>query len=388
MSRFLFVVPPLVGHTMPTVAVAAELTTRGHQVAWAAHPQAVGVLLPPGATVFPAEADFGAQTLVQLKQRWQRLPRVAAFQFLWEEFLLPLAVSMLPGVTAAVDRFQPDVLIADQQALAGALVARQRGLLWATSASSSSELTDQFATMPSLGTWIQRLQADLQRRCAVPDPIDLRFSDRLVLVFSTQALVGPIDAVPDHYAFVGPAIGARTRTPSFPWEWLDPARRHVLVSLGTVNAEAGRRFFATVLEAVAPLAQRLQAILVAPPGLVDAVADHVLVHSFVPLLELLPHLDALVCHAGHNMVCEALSHGVPLVVAPIRDSQPVVAGQVVNAGAGVRVHFGRVGATDLRHAVVAVLDDPSYRAAALRVQASFAAAGGAGSAADHLEKLI
>jgi UDP:flavonoid glycosyltransferase YjiC (YdhE family) len=79
---------------------------------------------------------------------------------------------------------------------------------------------------------------------------------------------------------------------------------------------------------------------------------------------------------------------VPLVVAPIRDDQPVIARQVVNARAGVRVHFSRVGATELRNAITTVLDDPSYRAAARRVQTSFTTAGGAAAAADHLEKLL
>jgi MGT family glycosyltransferase len=388
MSRFLFVVPPLVGHTMPTVALGAELAERGHQVAWAAPAEAVGPLLPPGARLIPVEADVGGQTPAQLLQRWQSLPRVAAFRFLWQDFLLPLATSMVPGVATAVDEFRPDVLVADQQALAGALVARQRGLTWVTSASTSSELTDQFATMPGLGTWIQALQTDFQHRFAVPDPLDLRFSDQLVLVFTTEALVGPLDAFPGHYAFVGPAIGARARKPAFPWDWLDPTRQHVVVSLGTVNTETGERFFARTVEAVAPLAHRLQTILVAPPGIVGPVPDHVLVRKFVPLLDLLPHLDAMVCHAGHNMVCEALMHRVPLVVAPIRDQQPVLAGQVVDAGVGIRVHFGRVGAPELRHAITTVLDDPSYWAAARRVQASFTAAGGAVAAADHLEKLL
>jgi UDP:flavonoid glycosyltransferase YjiC (YdhE family) len=82
-----------------------------------------------------------------------------------------------------------------------------------------------------------------------------------------------------------------------------------------------------------------------------------------------------------------LAHGLPLVVAPIRDDQPVVAGQVVTAGAGIRVHFGRVGAGELREAVMTLLDDSCYRMAAQRVQISFSIAGGATAAADHLEKL-
>lgn len=387
MSRFLFVVPPLVGHTLPTIAVGRELADRGHQVAWAGHAQTIGPLLPPGAKLIPVEVDVGGQTLVQIQQRFQGLPRVAAFRFLWTDFLIPLATSMVPGVAAAVDEFRPDVLVVDQQALAGALVARQRGLTWATSATMSSELTDQYSTMPSLGAWAHQLITEFQRGFAEPDPVDLRFSDHLVLAYTTEALVGPLGAFPGHYAFVGPSIGPRTGTSAFAWDWLDPARQHVLVSLGTVNTAAGGRFFAASVEAVAPLAERLQAIMVAPPDLVGAVPDHVLVREFVPQLDLLPLLDLVVCHSGDNTVCEALAHGVPLVVAPIRDSQPVIAGQVVDAGAGIRAHFGRVGITELRHAITTVLDDPSYRTAAQRVQTSFAAAGGAAAAADHLEKL-
>jgi len=96
----------------------------------------------------------------------------------------------------------------------------------------------------------------------------------------------------------------------------------------------------------------------------------------------------VVCHAGHNTVCETLSHGVPLVVAPIRDDQPVIANQVTTAGAGIRVHFSRVSAGELRTALTTVLANPSYRSAARRIQTSFTAAGGAAAAADHLEKLL
>lgn len=387
MSRFLFVVPPLVGHTLPTVALGRELIARHHQVAWAGHAGVVGPLLPPQARLIPVAADLGGQTLDQFRRRSRGLRGAAAFRSLWADFLIPLATSMIPSVAAAVDDFGPDVLVVDQQALAGALVARQRGLPWATSATTSAELTDQFASTPKLGTWARQLLTDFQHSVAVSDPIDLRFSDHLVLAFTTARLVGPVCDFPGHYIFVGPSIGVRPGAPQFPWDWLDPDRQHVLVSLGTLNREVGQRFFATAMQAVAPLADRLQMIIAAPLDLTDPPPDHVLLRESVPQLDLLPHLQAVVSHAGHNTVCEALAHGVPLVVAPIRDDQPVIAGQVVNAGAGVRVHFGRVGAIELRNAITTVLDDPSFRDAATRVQEEFAAAGGAATAADHLEKL-
>jgi UDP:flavonoid glycosyltransferase YjiC (YdhE family) len=108
----------------------------------------------------------------------------------------------------------------------------------------------------------------------------------------------------------------------------------------------------------------------------------------VPQLELLPQLDAVICHAGHNTTCEALAHRVPLVVAPIRDDQPAVASQVTAAGAGIRVKFGRVNAPELREAIVTVLSDPTYRDAAAVIADSFDAAGGAKAAADRLEMLL
>jgi MGT family glycosyltransferase len=386
-SRFLFVVPPLAGHIFPTAAVGQQLIDRGHEVAWAGHAETLSPLLPSGTKLFPVKTDFGGQNLTQIRQRSVGLRGAAAYRFLWTEFLIPLATSMVPGVGAAVDEFSPDVLIVDQQALAGALVAHQRGLPWATSATTSAELTNQYSTTPTLGEWSRQCVADLQHAQGVWGPVDLRFSDHLVLAFTTTALVGSADNFPDHYVFVGPAIGRRTDAEGFPWDWLNPDRERILLSLGTINPAAGQRFFATAVAAVKPLADRLQAIFVAPAQLVDSPPDHILVRQFIPQLSLLPHLHAVVSHAGHNTVCEALAHGLPLVVAPIRDDQPVIAQQVVTAGAGIRVHFGRVGATELRVAITAVLDDPCYRIAARRMQTSFSSAGGAATAADHLEKL-
>jgi zeaxanthin glucosyltransferase len=101
----------------------------------------------------------------------------------------------------------------------------------------------------------------------------------------------------------------------------------------------------------------------------------------------MPGLDAVVCHAGTNTVCEALAYGVPLVVAPLTRDQPVSAALVVRAGAGIRVHFHRVGEGALRAAVLALLGDPAYRAAAGRIADSSAAGGGVTAAAERLERL-
>lgn len=386
MSRYLFVVPPLTGHINPTVAVGAELAARGHQVAWAGHPATLEPLLPAGARVFPVVHEaFDAQMRAEREQpRPKRGP--PAMQFFWESFVIPLARAMLPGVADAVSSFAPDVVVADQQAVAGAIAARRAGAMWVTSASTPGELLGPLAGMPQAEEGVRSQMSAFQAACGISDPVNLRFSDRLVLVFSTAALIGETSRFGSQYVFTGPALAKRPDRGSFPWQWLDPARPHLLVSLGTLHGPEGPRFFGTVMEALAGLGGELQAVLIAPP--VEGAPPHLLFAGRVPQLALLPHMSAVVCHGGHNTVSEAFAYGVPLVVTPIRDDQPIIAQQVAKAGAGIRLPFARLRAAELREAVRAVLGDPAYRTAACRVRDSFAAAGGAATAADHLEELV
>jgi UDP:flavonoid glycosyltransferase YjiC (YdhE family) len=382
MSRFLFVVPPLAGHVNPTVSVGQVLRARGHAVAWVAHPGQVRPLLPPDAQLFPLRDDVPEERAAEIRSRSNAVRGLASLKFLWEDFLVPLAQSMIPGVEAAVRDFRPGALVVDHQALAGAVVARRLQLPWATLATTSASVAAGLERLPKVSAWIAAQVAEVAGPAAASEA---RFdqSPRLVVVFSTEALIGQA-GFPSHVKFVGPSLSERREEIAFPWDLLREGPR-VLCTLGTVNAERGGRFFATVVEALRD--EALQLIVVAPPEIVGAVPEHVLVRRSIPQLAVLPHVDAVICHAGHNTVCESLAHGLPLVVAPIRDDQPIVAQQVVNAGAGVRVRFGKVGPRDLRAAVRRVLDEPSFREAAARIRASFEAAGGAEAAATHLEEL-
>lgn len=383
MHKFLFVVPPFVGHINPTVSVGQELRRRGHGVAWVGFREPLVRLLPPGAELIELAIPGSGMELSELKSRFHSVRGFHNLKLMWEEVFIPLARSTFPGVMQAAKSFQPDVLVTDQQALAGALAARKLGLTWATSAATPADRVTTLQWLPKVLNWIDDLLADLQRELNLEPVAVPEDSPDLVLEFITEELTGPATRYPSQYRMVGPAITRRPDRAGFPWERLGDTPK-VLVSLGTLNAERGHEFFGRVVDALGGLP--IQAIMAAPESF-GPFPDNFIVQPWVPQLELLPRIDLLLSHAGSNTVCEALAHGLPVVVLPITDGQPVVAQQVAESGCGLRLSFKRSGTADIRAAVERGLSEPSFREAAQRIKASFERAGGAPRAADLLEAL-
>ena len=381
MSRYLFVVPPFQSHIYPTVAIGDELTRRGHAVAWVTY-AAMRRVLPEGATLYALDSPISQRVADELQYRagasWME-----GIKVLFEDVMMPMARDMLAGVEAAIADFRPDALVVDQQAVAGAIAARRAHLPWATSATSAALIRDTVHDYPKVEAWAVALFDRLQRDAGI-EPV--RWPDRstrLVLLYTSRAFAGIEKDFPPHYRFVGPVLEGRTESVEFPWHELRDGRR-IFVSLGTLLAQRGERFFRTVTEALA--GAPLQVIVHAPPEFIPEPPENFIVRPWVPLVPLLPKLDAIVCHAGTTVI-EGLLHGLPAVLAPVTFEQPIYTERAVAAGAAVRVPFNRVTAAQMRDAVFEVLDNPAYGAAARVVAASFREGGGASAAATAIEQL-
>ncbi len=377
MSRFLVHSLPLAGHVRPIAAVASALADAGHEVAWAGSETILRPVVGPDVTVYP--------TGLRLYRGALRDRGLTATKSRWQGYIAPVTRFTLPAVEAAVREFAPDVVLVDQHAIAGALAAHRHGLRWATLAPGSMELSDPYRDLPTVQRWINDQIATMWTDAGLPGlpPHDLRYSPHLVLAFTCPALAGP---PPPGVEMVGAVLADRAPV-DFPWSRLDHRKRHVLVTVGTISMDMAEDFYRRASAALQPLADRVQAILVAPAEVVPEPPDGAIVVPEAPMLELMPHLDAVVTHGGLNTICETLVHGVPLVVAPIKSDQPINADQVAAAGAGVRVSFHRASPDQLRAAISGVLDDPAYRLAAERLRDDLRAAGGAPKAATRLADL-
>ena len=136
------------------MAVADALSARGHEVAWCGSNAYFGPLLGPDAILFPT----GTRLF-----RDQAGHGIAALKSLWQQYLIPMARFTLPAVDRAVLEYQPDVVVVDQHALAGALVAHRHGLPWATLVTGAMELTHPLAALPRVDAWVRAQLAALGR---------------------------------------------------------------------------------------------------------------------------------------------------------------------------------------------------------------------------------
>lgn len=379
MARFLMVPLPLTSHLNGPLALEHELVAGGHEVAWCGPDGDLRPLVEPAAVVYPTGKRL---------YRRNSLLGMEAIKELWDGYLMPFNRFIADTVERAITQWRPDVLVIDQYAVAAALAAHRGGVRWATLCIGALEITPPLDELPGFEDLVQDRLARVwaMRHLPVESGIDLRFSPHLVLAPTTRALVGAAP-LPDSCVLTGPVLGPRRQAPAFAWdEWL-PERRHVLVTVGTLSGHMAADFHARAAQALAALGDKTQAVFATEPETLPSPPPQAIVATRVPVLELLPRLDAVICHGGMGTVTETLAHGVPLIVAPIRHDGPALAHQVAAAGAGVEVSFASASAQELEHALAAVLDEPSYRENAERVGASFAAAGGALEAAARLAAL-
>jgi len=81
---------------------------------------------------------------------------------------------------------------------------------------------------------------------------------------------------------------------------------------------------------------------------------------------------------------EGLYYGVPLIVIPQSADQPIIAEQVVNIGAGIKLQMQGLTATGLRETVERVLTLPSFQKSVPTIRDSFRTSGGYHQAVDEI----
>jgi MGT family glycosyltransferase len=306
-----------------------------------------------------------------------------SLQGLYKEVLVPLNLHLYREIKPLFEKETFDFVITDHQAFAGAVLAFQHNIAYATSVTSPAAI-EPSRYFPEIINFERNQIVEFQQSVGVNLGKPLVCNSPLTLVYSTKLFLQNHD-FPKNYEFIGPSLSGRPTYDIAEIDGLGDSVPKVLVTLGSI-LKSEKSFLDTMIEAFGN--EKINIILVSDPGLKKRWPDNFHVFRHIPQIKVLGKVDAVVCHAGYNTVCEALSFGLPLVTLPIVNDQSYVATKVKNSGAGIRLKYKRLKSGQLKQSLREVLTHPSYREAAQKIKASFNKAGGSKRAAELVENRI
>jgi MGT family glycosyltransferase len=195
------------------------------------------------------------------------------------------------------------------------------------------------------------------------------------LQFTAEEFEYPRRNIPLTMQFAGPMLPQITSHFQKPdwWTDLDGPRPVVLVTQGTIANEDLSQLIEPTLTGL----DGEKALVVVATGGRDAgtisipIPANARVEQFIPFSEIFPKVDVFVTNGGYGAVQQALSAGVPIVVAGTTEDKPFVAARVAWSGAGISLVTDRPSARQVQDAVRTVLRDSAYRNHARRLQAKF-----------------
>jgi len=408
MSKVLLLSSPIFGHVSPVLSLGRGLAERGHRVTlltgskYAASAAGAGLDFLP----LPAGADYDDADLEPWLPRRHHRTRIAAGRYdITGMFVRPLGAQH-EALAAAMASTPYDAVVADTAFLGVLPLLTTPGprppvlgvsvtplaLTSPDCAPFGSGLAPgrtAFARMRNRQIyWALRhgplrplqvaLDAQLEALGRGPSPVgyfDVAGLFDRTFHLSVPGLEYPRRDLPESIVFTGPLPVHRPDLPGTAWTPPPGDAPLVHVTQGTfANTDPGH-LLVPALRALADEPVRVVATTGGRPveevrallgGTVPANAQ---LSELVPYADLLPRTAVMVTNGGWGGVQQALTHGVPVVVAGASEEKPEVAARVAWSGAGLDLRTGRPSERRVRAAVRTALRRPRYREAAARLRA-------------------
>ncbi|MCS5733458.1 glycosyltransferase [Herbiconiux daphne] len=432
MATYLVCSSPIHGHAVPMLEAARHLVARGHRVVVLTGSRFAGRVRAIGAEFRPLGgiADFDDRDVPSYLPDRDRYRGLAQAQYDIQSIFVKTIPDQAKAVQRIIDDEHPDAVLVDGAFGGVAPLLLRSGPRPPVVALGVTPLTQRSRDVAPAGTGMPPSSSVIGRaRNRVLDvvarrvlfrrtqkvaeaifadlgiaPLDLFVMDissafDRFLQLSAAAFEYPRSDIAPNTVFVGAmppaggkaekrAMGATGATgttdaadatdagaPPLPewWADLDGSRPIVHVTQGTIDNRDLDRLIRPTLDALDGLDVLVVVSLGGRPASeLEGVPSNARVASYLPYDELLARTAVYVTNGGYGGVQHALSEGVPIVVAGDTEDKPEVAARVAWSGAGVNLRTGTPTPDAVRQAVLQVLDDPAYRAAAERLASAAA----------------
>ena len=397
-AEFVFTTFEFGGHVTPALAVAARLQARGRRVlvlsdeATREETRGFGLPFRPWSTA-PNRPD---KTVAHEPLRdWECATPAEVVQMLLDRLMTGAAAAYAADTAAALGD-NPGAAVVTQELLLGCMLAAEArsaplALLTANvwplptlegvppfgpgleppkddqevrfqSLIREASRTFYDAGLPSLNA--ARAAHGLAPLAHTLDQID---AAGLILLSAARAYDFAPEPLPAPFRYAGPQ--ARVPAWAAPWEspWpADDPRPLVLVSFSTLY-QAQEPVLRRVVAALERLPVR-GVVTLGPqldPAEVASPAENVRVLRSASHDALMPHLAAMITHAGHGSAIRPVLAGVPLLCLPMGRDQPDNAARIAARGAGLRLEPS-ASAGEIGSALMRLVEEPRFRDAARR----------------------
>jgi hypothetical protein len=379
--RLLICSTGLAGHFNPLVPFIHAARERGDELFVVVPPSLANEVDDLGVTHYLSDPPDPTKSK-DLWRRAARLPHAQAARLLDGEFFGRVSTeAMLETVESACDVFQPDLILREPCAYAGAVVAKRRGVAHAQVAISTART--EWSVIGLVASTLDDFEDGMEQVLR-----ETRYLSRL-----------PTSLDPSPFPHTLRYRGDEVPELAEPGRWSQGSGPLIYLTFGSVAGGLGtaRSAFGFAIEAVAGLDARV--LVTTGRGfdrrLLADVPSNVFVESWVPQASVFPFASMVLCHGGSGTTYGALAAGLPIVFVPMFADQRTNARLITVAGAGVIVEVGSksepgfraIEASDvprIRAAVLEVLAKSSYPLAAQVIAEEIASTG---SARDCLEEL-
>ena len=208
-----------------------------------------------------------------------------------------------------------------------------------------------------------------------------------ILLATSPAFDFPLDRLPRDVRYVGPLLAEPSWAESRAGGAAEfPTAPLVLVSFSTTFQDQ----LGAVRAVVAALAGLpVHGLVTLGPALADEkleLAPNVTVVESASHGDVMRRASVVVTHGGHGTVLRALKHGLPLLCLPMGRDQHDNAARVVARGAGLCLDR-RAAPAEIRTSLQCLLEEDSFRSAALEIADGIASGRGTSDLVEEIEAL-
>ncbi|OEV02639.1 activator-dependent family glycosyltransferase [Streptomyces oceani] len=421
--RVLFVTFPWRTHFQLNVTMAWALHTAGHEVRCASGPELTDVITGSGLTAVPVGSDETVQEKLARAQKEGRLPTPEQLQEMAPidmaeerpEMLTWERLTFLSGIVAGNGRilndsmvddlvdycrwWKPDLVVWEASSYAGSLAATAAGVPHARMPLALD--ADALMRRNFLRLRAQQNPADQE------DPVRdwlTEWAEKYGFPFSEELVTGQfsIDQMPEsmlverevpHVGFRYVPYNGRAVVPG--WIRAEPPAPRVLATFGVSMQDMPELQALSVeqlqetLDLCADLEMEL--VLTLPNDIrneLERIPENTTVVEFVPLSVIIPSCSAVIHHGGVPAFSGALTHGIPqLMISRIAPDAAPRGRALEEARAGLWLPPEETTAADIREKLVQLLEDPSFRSGAERLQREMLAQPSPNDAVREVERL-